>query len=71
MTAKEMFKQLGYKREYKLGINSSLGVITYSSHNNTIMFYEDTRRVGARDTLCIAEIKAVVQQIRELEWLDE
>lgn len=71
MKAKEMFGQLGYKREYKLAINSSLGVITYSSHNNTLIFYEDTRRVGTKETLCLAEIKAVIQQLKDLGWLDE
>lgn len=71
MRAKEMFEQLGYKCETKFSTPSLLDAILYSSHNNRIEFYKDTKRIATEESLCIAELKAVIQQFKELGWLDE
>lgn len=71
MKAKEMFEQLGYKYEIKFSVPPSSDMILCSSHNNRIKFYKDTKRVETEETLCIMELKAIIHQFKELEWLDD
>ena len=72
MTAKEMFKKLGYKQEV-----SGLGIEYINDRDEGISFWEDeTLSIFAEysyEDKCLTkdELRAIMAQAKELGWLDE
>ena len=83
MTAEQMFKELGYeKSEYLSGIKYELKIETIYEYTNVISFIVDDKIVdfsyydGFEDgesglSINMDELKAVIQQCKELGWLDD
>lgn len=77
MNAKEMFKQLGY--EFEKEYTSDGGNDTYrynkcSRPNDSVIFYLDGKQIiiyQTFNTINVNELQAIIQQCKELGWLEE
>lgn len=77
MNAKEMFKQLGY--EFEKEYTSDGGNDTYrynkcSRPNDSVIFYLDGEQIiiyQTFNTINVNELQAIIQQCKELGWLEE
>lgn len=77
MNAKEMFKQLGYEFEKEYtgdGVNDTYRYNKCSRPNDSVIFYLDGKQIIIYQTFNIIhvnELQAIIQQCKELGWLDE
>ncbi len=77
MNAKEMFKQLGYEfeKEYtRHGVNDTYRYNKCSRPNDSVIFYLDGKQIiiyQTFNTIHVNELQAIIQQCKELGWLDE
>lgn len=75
MNAKEMFKQLGYEFEYtRDGVNDTYRYNKCSRPNDSVIFYLDGKQIiiyQTFNTIHVNELQAIIQQCKELGWLDE
>lgn len=77
MNAKEMFEQLGYefKKEYtRDGVNDTYRYNKCSRPNDSVIFYLDGKQIiiyQTFNTIHVNELQAIIQQCKELGWLDE
>lgn len=77
MNAKEMFKQLGYEfeKEYNSdGVNGTYRYNKCSRPNDSVIFYLDGKQIiiyQTFNTIHVNELQAIIQQCKELGWLDE
>lgn len=75
MNAKEMFKQLGYEFEYtRDGVNDTYRYNKCSRPNDSVIFYLDGKQIiiyQIFNTIHVNELQAIIQQCKELGWLDE
>ena len=75
MNAKEMFKQLGYEFEYTGdGVNDTYRYNKCSRPNDSVIFYLDGKQIiiyQTFNTIHVNELQAIIQQCKELGWLDE
>lgn len=77
MNAKEMFKQLGYEfeKEYtSYGGNDTYRYNKCSRPNDSVMFYLDGKQIiiyQTFNTINVNELQAIIQQCKELGWLEE
>lgn len=77
MNAKEMFKQLGYEfeKEYTMhGVNDTYRYNKCSRPNDSVIFYLDGKQIiiyQTFNTIHVNELQAIIQQCKELGWLDE
>nr|DAH30962.1 MAG TPA: hypothetical protein [Caudoviricetes sp.] len=77
MNAKEMFEQLGYefKKEYTMdGVNDTYRYNKCSRPNDSVIFYLDGKQIiiyQTFNTIHVNELQAIIQQCKELGWLDE
>lgn len=83
MTAKEMFKELGYEKSEDLqGIKYVLKIETTYEYTNIISFIVDGKIVDFSHydsfedsesglSINMYELKAVIQQCKEFGWLDD
>lgn len=77
MNAKEMFKQLGYEfeKEYtRHGVNDTYRYNKCSKPNDSVIFYLDGKQIiiyQTFNTIHVNELQAIIQQCKELGWLDE
>ena len=77
MNAKEMFKQLGYEfeKEYTMcGENDTYRYNKCSRPNDSVIFYLDGKQIiiyQTFNTIHVNELQAIIQQCKELGWLDE
>lgn len=77
MTAREMFKKLGYKKRtfgdyivYEKGDYISLNVIEFHLKNKIIQSYIEECELGnVISGLTVDELKAINQQCKELGWI--
>lgn len=77
MNAKEMFKQLWY--EFEKEYTSDGGNDTYrynkcSRPNDSVIFYLDGKQIiiyQTFNTINVNELQAIIQQCKELGWLEE
>lgn len=76
MNAKEMFKQLGYEfeKEYtRYGVNDTYRYNKCSRPNDSVIFYLDGKQIIINqtfNTIHLNELQAIVQQCKELGWLE-
>lgn len=76
MNAKEMFKQLGYEfeKEYtRYGVNDTYRYNKSSRPNDSVIFYLDGKQIIINqtfNTIHLNELQAIVQQCKELGWLE-
>lgn len=67
MSAKEMFKKLGYHQF--IGSNTKWqDYIEYQNEDNYIWFYPDTKTIEIRFDFDIDILQAINKQIEELGW---
>lgn len=77
MNAKEMFKQLGYEFEKEYtgdGVNDTYRYNKCSRPNDSVIFYLDGKQIiiyQTFNTIHVNELQAIIQQCKELGWLDE
>lgn len=77
MNAKEMFKQLGYEieKEYTSdGGNDTYRYNKCSRPNDSVIFYLDGKQImiyQTFNTINVNELQAIIQQCKELGWLEE
>lgn len=77
MDAKEMFKQLGYEFEKEYtgdGVNDTYRYNKCSRPNDSVIFYLDGKQIiiyQTFNTIHVNELQAIIQQCKELGWLDE
>lgn len=77
MNAKEMFKQLGYEfeKEYtRYGVNDTYRYNKCSRPTDSVIFYLDGKQIIINQTfhtIHLNELQAIIQQCKELGWLDE
>lgn len=77
MNAKEMFEQLGYEfeKEYtRNGVNDTYRYNKCSRPNDSVIFYLDGKQIiiyQTFNTIHVNELQAIIQQVKELHWLDE
>ena len=77
MNAKEMFKQLGYEfeKEYtRHGVNDTYRYNKCSRPNDSVIFYLDGKQIiiyQTFNTIHVNELQAIIQQVKELHWLEE
>lgn len=77
MNAEEMFKQLGYEfeKEYTMdGGNDTYRYNKCSRPNDSVIFYLDGKQIiiyQTFNTIHVNELQAIIQQCKELGWLDE
>lgn len=77
MNAEQMFKQLGY--EFEKEYTSDGGNDTYrynkcSRPNDSVIFYLDGKQIiiyQTFNTINVNELQAIIQQCKELGWLEE
>lgn len=76
MNAKEMFKQLGYEfeKEYtRYGVNDTYRYNKCSRPTDSVIFYLDGKQIiinQAFHTIHLNELQAIIQQCKELGWLE-
>lgn len=77
MNAKEMFERLGYEfeKEYTSnGVNDTYRYNKCSRPKDSVIFYLDGKQIiiyEAFNTIHVNELQAIIQQCKELGWLDE
>lgn len=77
MNAKEMFKQLGYEFEKEYTMDEANDTYRYnkcSRPNDSVIFYLDGKQIiiyQTFNTIHVNELQAIIQQCKELGWLDE
>ena len=76
MTAKEMFRKLGYKYLEPTLHKESYFYYNNSSEDNLIIFYLEEKEILTSHnceslTMDIKTFKAIHKQLEELGWLDE
>lgn len=77
MNAKEMFESLGYEfeKEYtRDGVNDTYRYNKCSRPNDSVIFYLDGKQIiiyQTFNTIHVNELQAIIQQCKELGWLDE
>lgn len=77
MNAKEMFKQLGYEFEKEYNGDGANDIYRYnkcSRPNDSVIFYLDGKQIiiyQTFNTIHVNELQAIIQQCKELGWLDE
>ena len=77
MNAKEMFEQLGYEfeKEYtRDGVNDTYRYNKCSRPNDSVIFYLDGKQIiiyQTFNTIHVNELQAIIQQCKELGWLEE
>lgn len=77
MNAKEMFEQLGYEfeKEYtRYGVNDTYRYNKCSRPTDSVIFYLDGKQIiiyQTFNTIHVNELQAIIQQCKELGWLDE
>ena len=74
MTAKEMFEELGYK--YSFDTFTLCGASHFISYKKKrgyehIVFNLDKKRIQTCAPLTVDELKAINQQCKELDWIEE
>lgn len=77
MTAKEMFEQIGYEfeKEYTSdGVNDTYRYNKCSGPTDSVIFDLDGEQIVTNQTfhtISLNELQAIIQQCKELGWLDE
>ena len=77
MNAEEMFNQLGYEfeKEYTSdGVNDTYRYNKCSRPSDSVIFYLDGKQIIINqtfNTIHLNELQAIVQQCKELGWLEE
>lgn len=74
MTAKEMFIKLGYKYSFDtFTLGGTTNFISYKKKRGYehIVFNLDKKRIQTCASLTVDELKAVYQQCKELDWIEE
>lgn len=77
MNAEEMFNQLGYEfeKEYTSdGVNDTYRYNKCSRPSDSVIFYLDGKQIiiyQTFNTIHLNELQAIVQQCKELGWLEE
>lgn len=77
MTAKEMFKQIGYEfeKEYTSdGVNDTYRYNKCSGPTDSVIFVLDGEQIVTNQTfhtISLNELQAIIQQCIELGWLEE
>ena len=77
MNAEEMFNQLGYEfeKEYTSnGVNDTYRYNKCSRPSDSVIFYLDGKQIIINqtfNTIHLNELQAIIQQVKELHWLDE
>lgn len=75
ISAKEMFKQLGYEfeKEYNSdGANDTYRYNKCSRPNDSVIFYLDGKQIiiyQTFNTIHVSELQAITQQCKELGWI--
>lgn len=77
MSAKEMFERLGYEfeKEYTSdGVNDTYRYNKCSGPTDSVIFVLDREQIVTNQTfhtISLDELQAIIQQVKELHWLDE